>query len=57
MLAIVALCVGGLGIARAVKDNALGERILASCADMARASLAVSSPTEGAAKPRKLKGK
>lgn len=39
ILAILALCVGGLGVARAVQDQALGERILASCRDLAKASL------------------
>ncbi|SIO61306.1 transcriptional regulator, TetR family [Singulisphaera sp. GP187] len=38
-LAILALCVGGLGVARSVQDKALGERILASCRDLAKASL------------------
>jgi TetR/AcrR family transcriptional repressor of nem operon len=36
-LAIVALCVGGLGIARSVQDEALGKRILAACRDLANA--------------------
>jgi TetR/AcrR family transcriptional regulator, transcriptional repressor for nem operon len=34
--AVVALCVGGLGIARSVEDEALAERILAACRDLAR---------------------
>ena len=55
--AIVALCVGGLGIARSVKDDALGERILASCRELARASLAATPQTEAPAKPRRRKGK
>jgi TetR/AcrR family transcriptional repressor of nem operon len=36
-LAIVALCVGGLGVARSVRDEALGERILAACRELAKA--------------------
>jgi TetR/AcrR family transcriptional regulator, transcriptional repressor for nem operon len=56
-LAIVALCVGGLGVARSVKDDAFGERILASCRELARASLAATPQTEAPAKPRRRKGK
>jgi len=48
-LAIVALCVGALGVARSVNDNALGERILASCREMARASLAADPQFEAQA--------
>jgi TetR/AcrR family transcriptional regulator, transcriptional repressor for nem operon len=51
-LAIVALCVGGLGIARSVKDDALSERILASCRELAKASLAADPQSEANAKPR-----
>jgi len=36
-LALIALCVGGLGVARSVRDKDLGERILAACRDLARA--------------------
>jgi TetR/AcrR family transcriptional repressor of nem operon len=56
-LAIVALCVGGLVVARSVKDHALGERILASCRELARASLAATPQTEVPARPRRRKGK
>jgi TetR/AcrR family transcriptional regulator, transcriptional repressor for nem operon len=56
-LAIVALCVGGLGVARSVKDDALGERILASCRELATASLAATPQTEAPAEPRRHKGK
>jgi TetR/AcrR family transcriptional repressor of nem operon len=56
-LAIVALCVGGLGIARAVKDDALGERILASCRDLARAGLTDYPHAEASAKPRRRQGR
>jgi TetR/AcrR family transcriptional regulator, transcriptional repressor for nem operon len=38
-LAILALCVGGLGVARSVQDEALGERILAACRDLAKEGL------------------
>jgi TetR/AcrR family transcriptional repressor of nem operon len=38
-LAILALCVGALGVARSVQDEALGDRILAACRDLARAAL------------------
>ena len=34
-LAVLALCVGGLGVARSVQDEALAERILAACRDLA----------------------
>jgi TetR/AcrR family transcriptional regulator, transcriptional repressor for nem operon len=50
--AIVALCVGGLGIARSVNNDALGERILASCRELAKASLAADPQTAAKAKPR-----
>jgi TetR/AcrR family transcriptional regulator, transcriptional repressor for nem operon len=39
-LAIIALCVGGLGVARSVRDEALGSRILAACRELARVDLA-----------------
>jgi TetR/AcrR family transcriptional regulator, transcriptional repressor for nem operon len=38
-LAIIALCVGGLGIARSVQDGAFGERILAACRHLADVGL------------------
>ncbi len=38
-LALIALCVGGLGVARSVQDEALGERILTACRDLAKAGL------------------
>jgi TetR/AcrR family transcriptional repressor of nem operon len=44
-LALIALCVGGLGVARSVRDDALGERILAACRDLARAGLAADANT------------
>jgi TetR/AcrR family transcriptional repressor of nem operon len=44
-LAIVALCVGGLGVARSVQDDAFGDRILAACRDFAKAGLVSDTPT------------
>ncbi len=38
-LAILCLCVGGLGVARSVRDEAFGERILAACRELARDGL------------------
>jgi TetR/AcrR family transcriptional repressor of nem operon len=38
-LAIIALCVGGLGVARSVRDEALGARILAACRELARVEI------------------
>ena len=38
-LAIIVLCVGGIGVARAIRDEALGQRILAACRELARAGL------------------
>jgi TetR/AcrR family transcriptional regulator, transcriptional repressor for nem operon len=38
-LAIIALCVGGLGVARSVQDEDLAARILAACRDLAKAEL------------------
>jgi TetR/AcrR family transcriptional repressor of nem operon len=38
-LAIVALCVGGLSLARSVEDRALAERILATCQELAQLGL------------------
>jgi TetR/AcrR family transcriptional repressor of nem operon len=38
-LAIVALCVGGLGLARSVADDALGERVLAACRGLAERAI------------------
>jgi TetR/AcrR family transcriptional repressor of nem operon len=36
IFAVVALCVGGLGLARSVRDDALGDRILAACRELAK---------------------
>jgi TetR/AcrR family transcriptional repressor of nem operon len=38
--AIIALCVGGLGVARAVQDRALGETILSACRSLAKSAIA-----------------
>ncbi len=43
-LAIIALCVGGLGVARSVQDEALADRILAACRDLARIGLVADAP-------------
>ena len=43
-LAIIALCVGGLGVARSVQDEALAARILAACRDLAKAELVSDTP-------------
>jgi TetR/AcrR family transcriptional regulator, transcriptional repressor for nem operon len=53
-LAIVALCVGGLGVARSVHDEALAARILAVCRDLAKAEIVrdVQAP-EKPIRPRK----
>jgi TetR/AcrR family transcriptional repressor of nem operon len=48
-LAIVALCVGGLGVARSVQDKAFRDRILAACRDFAKAGLVSDTPTPGQA--------
>jgi TetR/AcrR family transcriptional repressor of nem operon len=50
-LAILALCIGGLGVARSVHDQALAERILAACRDLAMAGLVDDAQTP--AKPRR----
>jgi TetR/AcrR family transcriptional repressor of nem operon len=56
-LAIIALCVGGLGVARTVQDEALGERILAACRDLARAGLAADADAQAPVTPaRERKG-
>jgi TetR/AcrR family transcriptional repressor of nem operon len=55
-LAIVALCVGGLGVARSVQDEAFGSRILAACRDLARAGLG-SDTRAPVQPPRKRKGR
>ncbi len=44
-LAIIALCVGGLGVARSVQDEALAGRILAASRELARAGLVADAPT------------
>jgi TetR/AcrR family transcriptional regulator, transcriptional repressor for nem operon len=44
-LAIIALCVGGIGVARSVQDESLGERILTACRELARAGLVSETST------------
>jgi TetR/AcrR family transcriptional regulator, transcriptional repressor for nem operon len=55
-LAVLALCIGGLGVARSVQDQALADRILAACRDLAKAGL-VADPQSSVKPPRKPKGK
>jgi TetR/AcrR family transcriptional regulator, transcriptional repressor for nem operon len=50
-LAIIALCVGGLGIARSVQDAAFGERILAACRDLAMLGLAIGADVQTPVEP------
>ena len=45
VLAIIALCVGGLGLARSVTDPAFKERILAACRDFAKVGLECEAAT------------
>jgi TetR/AcrR family transcriptional repressor of nem operon len=52
--AIVALCIGGLAVARSVQDEAFGHRILAACRDLAKAGLVFDATTPVKA-PRKRK--
>ena len=54
--AIVALCVGYLGVAQAVEDEALRDCILAACRDLARAGPVSDTPTP-ANPPRERKGR
>jgi TetR/AcrR family transcriptional regulator, transcriptional repressor for nem operon len=55
-LAAVALCVGGLGLARSVHDEALAEQILESCRNQAAIFLCGRSDSSGSAgRRRKLK--
>jgi TetR/AcrR family transcriptional repressor of nem operon len=57
-LAVVALCVGGLGIARSVEDEALAERILAACRDLARLGIFADSRVHNSARrPRNRKAR
>ena len=51
--AAVALCVGGLGLARSVQDEALAERILASCREQARNILCGEPDSPGRPRPRR----
>jgi TetR/AcrR family transcriptional repressor of nem operon len=57
-LAVLALCVGGLGVARSVQDEALAERILAACRDLARLGLFAGARVQTLARrPRKRKAR
>jgi TetR/AcrR family transcriptional repressor of nem operon len=44
-LAILALCIGGIGVARSVQNQALAERILAACRDLAKTGLVADAQT------------
>jgi len=50
-LAVLALCVGGLGVARSVQNEALAERILAACRDLALAALLADASVRTSARP------
>ncbi len=54
-LAILALCVGGLGIARSIRDEALAEQILGACRDLALAELSADGGVPTSTRPRKRK--
>ncbi|MGC1720989.1 MAG: hypothetical protein WA746_18560 [Isosphaeraceae bacterium] len=57
-LAVLALCVGGLGVARSVQDEALAERILVACRDLAKPGLFADASVQTPARPaRKRKAK
>ncbi len=57
-LAVLALCVGGLGVARSVQDEALAERILVACRDLAKLGLFADAGLHTPARPpRKRKAK
>jgi TetR/AcrR family transcriptional regulator, transcriptional repressor for nem operon len=55
-LAALSLCVGGLGLARAVCDEGLAERILDSCRKQAKEMLSTAKPYPGSSRPTR-KGK
>jgi TetR/AcrR family transcriptional repressor of nem operon len=50
-LAIVALCVGGLSVARSVQDEAFAGQILSACRDLAK--IGIDTPSPPAKKARK----
>ena len=50
-LAIIALCVGGLGVARSVQDADFGERILAACRDLAMLGLVIGADVQTPVEP------
>lgn len=53
-LAALAMCVGGLGLARSVQDEALAERILASCREQAAEILRGGATRSGKRKTRRV---
>jgi TetR/AcrR family transcriptional regulator, transcriptional repressor for nem operon len=52
-LAVVAMCLGGLGLARSVRDRGYAEQILKSCSKMAAEILGASETRTGAARSRR----
>src|SRR6185312_11562220 len=52
-LAALAMCVGGLGLARAVRDEVLAERLLESCRNQAGQLLRGVANSPGVTKPRR----
>jgi TetR/AcrR family transcriptional repressor of nem operon len=55
-LAAVAMCLGGLGLARAVRDEGFAERILNSCRKVAAEVLCATEKTDGRVPPRRNGG-
>ncbi len=53
VLAALAMCVGGLSLARSVRDEALAGRILASCRQQAREILCGGTELPDEGKPRR----
>jgi TetR/AcrR family transcriptional repressor of nem operon len=53
VLAALAMCIGGLSLARSVRDEALAGRILGSCREQARAILCGESDHPDRSKPRR----
>ena len=57
-LAVLSLCIGGIGVARAVQDRALAEQILAACRDLAWLGLFADASAHSPARPpRKRKAR
>ncbi len=54
-LAALAMCVGGLGLARSVQDDALAERILTSCREQAAEILCGGASRSSKRKARRVR--